>query len=121
MGTTPTTPPAANPQIGDSQKAPYTLTGTDAAGNPAVLETGDTVTVVSSAPASLSVVPDATPAAGSIASGFLVGGKTLATGIVVTATIAHADGTSASVTDTIDVGAEEASSLSFGLGAPVSQ
>ena len=111
----------ANPQIGDTQQAPYSVTGLDADGQPAQLEPGDVVTVTSSAPASLSVVPDATPAPGSLASGQLVGGTTLAVGVTITAVITHTDGTSATATDTIDVVSGEAATLAIGLGAPVSQ
>ena len=113
--------PVTNPQLGDTQKVSYALTELDGASNPASAQAGDVVSVVSSAPASITVVPDATPVAGSVASGFLVGGKTLAVGVTVTASVTHVDGTSLSVVDTIDVVGGVASSLSLGLGAPVSQ
>lgn len=110
-----------NFQLGDSQKVPYALTELDADGNPASPSPGDSITIVSSAPASISVVPDATPVPGSIASGFLLGGSTLALGVTITATVLHSDGTSLTVVDTLDVVGGAASSLSLGLGAPVSQ
>ncbi len=112
----------ANFQLGDTEQVTYALTELDADSNPATPAAGDTISVVSSDTASLTVVPDATPVAGSVASGLLVGGKKLGTGIQVTATVSHADGSpSLSVTDLIDVVGGKASSLSLGLGAPVSQ
>jgi hypothetical protein len=111
----------ANFQLGDSEKVAYALTELDAASNPASLSPGDVVSIVSSDTAALTVVPDATPVADSIASGFLVGGKKLATGVVVTASVTHTDGTALTVADTIDIVGGVASSISLGLGAPVSQ
>jgi hypothetical protein len=118
-----------NFQLGDTEKVAYALTELDADSNPASAQPGDIITVVSSAPASISVVPDATPAAGSVASGFLVGGATLAIGVTITATVQHVSsingvttpGASLTVTDLIDVVGGTASSISLGLGAPVSQ
>jgi formylmethanofuran dehydrogenase subunit E-like metal-binding protein len=112
---------APNFQLGDSQKVQYTLSETDAAGNPVAPLAGDVVTVVSSDTASLTVVPDATPVAGSVASGFLVAGKKLQVGVSVTATLTHVGGSTLTATDLIDIIAGAASSLSFGLGAPVAQ
>jgi hypothetical protein len=108
-------------QLGDTEKAPYALTELDADSNPATPATGDVITITSSDSASATVVPDATPAAGSIASGFIVGGKKVQTGVVIAAAVTHADGTVLTVSDTIDVVGGKASSLSLGLGAPVSQ
>src|ERR1035438_9525079 len=92
-----------NTQLGDTEKVAYTLTELDADSNPASSSPGDVVTVVSSAPASITVVPDATPVAGSVASGFLVGGKTLAVGVTVTATVTHANGNSLTARIGVDV------------------
>ena len=117
----------SNFSLGDTEKVPYALTELDADSNPASLSPGDTITVVSSDTDSLTVVPDSVPVDGSVASGFLVGGKKLQLGVTVTATVAHAaagdgtPGTSLTVTDLIDVVGGVASSLSLGLGAPVSQ
>ena len=111
----------ANFQLGDTEKTPYALTELDADSNPATPDPADVISIVSSDPASATVVPDATPAAGSVASGFIVGGTKLQTGVTITATVTHADGTSLSVVDTIDVVGGKASSLSLGLGAPVAQ
>lgn len=111
----------ANFQLGDTQKAPYTLIELDADANPATPGSADVISIVSSDTASATVVPDATPVAGSVASGFIVGGAKLQTGVVITATVTHADGTSLSVADTIDIVGGKASSLSLGLGAPVAQ
>jgi hypothetical protein len=111
----------ANFQLGDTEKVSYALTELDADSNPASAQPGDTVAIVSSDTASATVVPDAAPVAGSVASGFIVGGKKLQTGVTITATVTHADGTSLTVADTIDIVGGKASSLSLGLGAPVSQ
>ena len=111
-----------NFQLGDTEKVPYALTELDADSNPATPQPGDVVTVVSSDAASISVVPDATPVAGSVASGFLVGGAKLQLGVIVTASLSHANSTQPlTISDTIDVVGGSASSLSLGLGAPVSQ
>ena len=110
-----------NFQLGDTEKAPYTLTELDAASNPAAPSPGDVILVSSDSPASASIVPDAVPVAGSVASGFVVGGKTPKAGVVITATVTHTDGTSLSTTDTIDVVGGVASSISFALGPPVAQ
>ena len=57
-----------------------------------------------------------------MASGFVVGGSKLQTNVVLTATVTHADGSpSLTVTDTIDIIGGKATTLSLGLGAPVSQ
>jgi len=111
----------ANFQLGDTEKVSYALTELDADSNPATPAPGDTITVVSSDTASATVVPDATPAAGSVASGFILGGTKLQTGVTITATVTHTDGTTLSVVDTIDIVGGKASSISLGLGAPVSQ
>jgi hypothetical protein len=110
----------ANPIILDSQKAPYTVTGLDAAGQPAALQPGDAVIVVSSDPAA-TVVPDAAPATGTLQSGFIVG-MSPKTGVVLTATFTPATGTAPPpVTDTVDIDGGEAATITFGLGAPVSK
>lgn len=110
-----------NFQLGDTEKVQYALTELDGASNPATAQPGDVVSVVSSDNDSASVVPDATPTAGSVGSGWILGGKKLAVGLTITATVTHADGTSLSVADTLDIVGGKASSLSLGLGAPVSQ
>jgi len=109
----------ANPQIGDSEKAPFTLVELDAASFPTQGVPTDVISITSSNDASLSIQMDPTPAAGTVASGFVVGG-TPAVGVVITATVTHADGTVLGpVTDTVDVVGGVANSLSFGLGAPI--
>jgi hypothetical protein len=111
-----------NFQLQDTQKVPYSLTVADADGNPTTSAPGDTITVVSADTASVSVVPDATPATGTVASGYLVAGNKLQAGVAVTATLTPAAGGAPIVaTDLIDVIAGVESALSFGLGAPVSQ
>ena len=109
-----------NFQLGDTEKVAYALTELDAASQPVLGVATDVISITSANTAAVSVVPDATPAAGSVASGFLVGG-TPATGVVITATVTHADGTNLTVADTVDCVGGTASSLSLGLGAPVSK
>lgn len=111
----------ANFQLGDTEKVAYALVELDADSNPATPQAGDSISITSSDTASLTVVPDATAADGSVASGFLVGGAKLGVGVQVVATVTHADGTTLSVEDDIDVIGGAASSLSLGLGAPVAQ
>lgn len=109
-----------NFQLGDTEKVPYALTELDAASQPVAGVATDVIAIVSSVPASVAVVPDATPVAGSVASGFLTGGVP-AVGVVVTATVTHVDGTALTVSDTIDCVGGVANSISLGLGAPVSK
>lgn len=110
-----------NFQLGDTEKVPYALTELDADSNPATPQPGDTITIVSNDTDSITVVPDATPKDGSVASGFLLGQRKLQNGVSVTATVTHVDGSTLTVVDLIDVVAGAATSLSLGLGAPVSQ
>ena len=114
----------ANFQLGDTEKVAYTVTVLDADSNPASLQPGDSVSVVSSDTASASIVPDATPAVGSVASGFIVGGKKLQVGVSITATVNQAVPSVpplAPAVDLIDIVGGAASSISLGLGAPVAQ
>ncbi len=111
----------ANFQLGDTEKVSYALTELDADSNPATADPADVISIVSSDTASATVVPDATAAAGSVASGFIVGGKKVQTGVTITASVTHSDGSVLSVVDTIDIVGGKASSISLGLGAPVSQ
>lgn len=111
-----------NFQLGDTEKVSYALTELDADSNPASAQPGDVVSISSSDIASATIVPDATPAAGSVASGFILGGKKLQVGVSITATVTHAaGGPSLTVTDLIDIVGGSAASISLGLGAPVSQ
>lgn len=111
-----------NYQLGDTEKAPFTLTELDGASNPATPQPGDVVSVVSADTDSATVVMDPTPVAGSVASGWVVGGKKLQTDVQITASVSHTDGSPAlTVTDLIDIVGGKASSISLGLGAPVSQ
>jgi hypothetical protein len=111
----------ANFPLGDTQQVSFAVSSLDADKNPAVAQPGDIITVVSSAPASIIVVLDATPAAGSVVSGTLLGTAILATGVAITATVAHVDGTSATGTDILDVVGGEGETLAFALGTPVQQ
>lgn len=114
-----------NPQLGDTQKVPYAFTLVDADGNTVPGGQGRVVTVASSDTDSATIVPDASPTAGSLASGFVVGGKKLATGLTITATVTKEDGTTPdpalSVVDTIDIVAGAAVSALLSLGTPVAQ
>lgn len=109
-------------QLQDNFKVPYSIIELDADNNPTG-GGGDTCTVTSADTASVTVVPDATPVAGAIASGFLVGGTKLQTGVVITATPVHADGTPVAPPTTvlIDVVAGAAVSAGISLGTPVAQ
>ncbi len=111
----------ANFPLADTQKVAYALTELDADNNAATPQPGDVIAVTSSDTDSATVVPDDTPVAGSVASGFVLGGKKLQTGVTITATVTHADGTSLTASDVIDIVGGVASSLSLGLGAPVAQ
>jgi hypothetical protein len=113
----------ANFQLGDTEKAPYTVVVLDGASNPATLQPGDTVTVTSQDVASVTVVPDATPVAGSVASGFIVGGKKVQPNVVITATatLAASENPLPPATAMVDVVGGVASSISLGFGAPVAQ
>jgi len=111
----------ANFQLGDSEQVAYSLIELDAASNPVFGATGDVISFVSSDTASITVVADATAASGTVASGLLVGGTKVQTGVTVSATVTHADGTTLSVTDTFDLVGGAASSLSLALGAPTAK
>jgi hypothetical protein len=111
-----------NFQLGDTEKASYALTALDGDSNPAVLASGDVVSVTSSDPTSLTVVADATPVAGSLASGFILGSTQLQNGVQVTASIKKADGSlELSTMSLVDVVGGQATSLTLGFGAPVLQ
>ncbi len=108
-----------NPQIGDTEKAPFTLVELDDASQPVPGLPTDVISITSDSPSSASIVMDATPAPGTVASGFVVGGVPK-TGVILTATVTHADGTVLGpAIDTIDIVGGVANSLAFGLGAPI--
>ncbi len=109
-----------NFQLGDTEKVPYALTELDADSNPTPGVATDVISITSSDTTMATVAPDAAPVTGSVASGFIVGGKTLGT-VTINATVTHADGTSLSVVDVIDIVPGVAATLSLGLGAPVPQ
>jgi len=113
----------ANFQLQDAQKVSYAVAVTDVDNNPTTLQPGDVVTAISSMPASLAVVPDATPVAGSVASGFLVASSTLALGVTFTVTITPAATGAAAIvaTDLIGVVAGADTGVTITLGTPVSQ
>lgn len=123
----------ANPQLADNQKVPYAVFELDSDGSIAVPGSGDSVAVVSSAPASLTVNPDANvdptkvptgvDATRCLQTGFLFGGTTAAVGVQVTATFTHTDGSAAPppVVDLIDVVTGAPVTGSIALGVPVAQ
>lgn len=112
----------ANFILADNQKVSYVVSALASNGFSGQLAAGNTVTVTSSDIASLTIVPDPTPAAGSLASGFLVAGNKLQNGVVVTATAFKPDGAiDMSTTSLIDIVAGTAVSLSISLGKPVLQ
>lgn len=86
----------ANFQLQDVQNVPYLLAALDADGNPASLDAGASVAVSSSDEELAKVVPDETPAAGSVASGVIAGGTKLGT-VQINAAVVNADGSGKSV------------------------
>lgn len=115
----------ANFQLLNSQKVPYTVTGQDANGNSAQLKAGDTLQIQSSNPALATIVSDATPQAGFLASGFVVAVNGATGTVQVTVAAFNADGT-------VDIKASDpfidiiappvvATALTLDLGAAVNQ
>jgi len=126
-----------NFQLQDSQKVPYAVFESDAAGVPGK-DAGDSVAVSSSDAASMTVAPDAavdptkvpnnadgTPGDPSkcLQTGFLIGGKKAQVGVTATATFTHTDGTPAPppVIDLIDIVVGPLSTGALSLGTPVAQ
>lgn len=108
-------------QLQDVQKVPYSVVAVDADGNPAALATGATIAVASSDPTIATVVPDASPAAGTIASGFVVGQSKLGT-VQISVAVTNADGTPGPTgTAPVQVVAGAAATIQVNLGAAVSQ
>ncbi len=104
-----------------SEKIPYQLVEFDASGAPAVVNPADKVTVVSGEPTLVEVVPDGTATAGSVASGFLVA-KGVTTGVLITGTVTHPDGTFITTTQTVSVSQSfNAASIAINLGTAVKQ
>ena len=111
-----------NTQLGDTETMSYSVTELDADSNPATPQAGDVATVTSSDTASATIVPDATPVAGTVASGQVVGGSKVQTGVQITASVTHADGTTLGpITGLVDVVGGAASSLGLTFGTPVAQ
>lgn len=128
----------ANFQLQDSQKVSYAVAEFDKDGNIEAPGAGDSVAVASDSPSSLTVAADAAvdPAkvpnnpdgsAGDptkyLQTGFLIGGATLKTGVQVTATFAHTDGSAAPppVVDLIDIVVGPIATGAISLGTPVNQ
>lgn len=128
----------ANFALQDSQKVPYSVAEFDAKGVLDKPGAGDTVTVTTDSPASLSIVPDAavdpakvpnnadgTPGdpTNYLQTGFIVGGSSPKVGCGVIATFSHADGTTPPppVTDLIDLIAGPIATGGLSLGTAVNQ
>lgn len=107
----------ANYQLTSTFKAPWTL-----AENDGKAATGDVISVVSGDPSSVSISVDTTPGAGFIATGTMTGDAKLAASVLnvaVTATVTHADGTSSTTTQFVDViVVPPALTLAFGTAVP---
>lgn len=104
-----------------TEKISYQLVEFAADGSPANVNPADTVSVVSAEPSLIEVVPDGTATAGSVASGFLVA-KGVTTGVLITGTVTHPDGTSITTTQTVAVTqAFNAASIALNLGTAVKQ
>lgn len=106
----------------DNQQVTYGLSAEDAKLNPAQLAAGATLAVTSADPASVAVVPDATPAAGTVASGLLVAGAKLTASVQISAAVTNADGSAGPTgTQAIAVVADAASTIAFTLGTATAQ
>ncbi len=112
-----------NTQLQDNFKVAFKVFEFDADNNTASPTQGDSCIVTSSDTASVSVVQDATPTdPQAVATGFLVGGAKLGTGIVISAPVLHADGSpESSPTILIDVVAGAGVSAGIVLDTPVAQ
>lgn len=114
-----------NTLLNANQKMPYFVTET-LKGNPVPPSPGDSVSF-SVSTADVSLVPDAVPVPGAVASGFVVGNPASpgAFGVAITETITLAGGTVLpSVTNLVDVMAvvqPTADGSVFAFGAPVAQ
>jgi hypothetical protein len=107
--------------ITDTQKSAYSVTEVDSNGNSVASLSGDVTTVVSGNSPTITIVPDATPASGSIASGFIVANNGPASNVAVTATRTHTDGTSITVTMFVDISTGPANTLVLTFAAPVTK
>lgn len=107
----------------DIQEVPYQINAVDADGNPTTnIPAGATAAVTSSDPTIASVVPDATPAAGSIASGVIVGQSKLGS-VTITEQVSDASGNALfpASTAVVQVVASNATGAAIAFGAPVNQ
>lgn len=106
----------------DHQKVPYQIVGVDAAGLPgASLPAGASVAVSSSDPTLATVVPDATPAPGTLASGFVVAQPKLGT-VQLNVAVTNADGSAGPTgQQSIQIVAGAEATIQVNLGTPVSQ
>jgi hypothetical protein len=113
-----------NPQIGDTQKAPFAVTELDADGLPVLPTAGDSCPVVSSDVTLATIVLDASPVVdGALVTGFIVAMPKAGTVNITFGPIGKADGTSigTAIVDVFDIVAGTASQIGVSVGAPVAQ
>jgi hypothetical protein len=113
-----------NPQIGDTQKAPFAVTELDADGQAVPPLAGDTCPIVSSDTTLATIVIDATPTVpGALTTGFIVAQPKAGTVNVTFGPIGKADGTTVGkqVVDIFDIVAGAATQLGVSIGAPIPQ
>ena len=112
----------ANNQLCDNQQVTFQVFEYDKDNIETQPEAGDTVTVVSSDPAAVLVAIDGAPSvAGAAATGWLKGQAKTETGVTITYTVTHADGTSLATTELWDVVPGAATSLTVSHGSPINQ
>ena len=118
--------PAAVFNLEDVQQVPYSIPSPlDADGNPTTLPAGDSIVVSSDTPAVATVVPDATPTPGNIASGFIVGQSTEGLANITFQAVGSdgvtPDATIGAFVQPVQVGAGPAATINVTLGTPVAQ
>ena len=115
-----------NVQLATNQKMSYAVFETDVNGNVVAPGKGDSVSITAST-ADVSLVPDATPVPGAVASGFIVANPASAgvVGVAIAEQVTLANGTVLpAVTNLVDViaaAALPAVASTFVFGAPVAQ
>src|SRR5258708_37692259 len=113
-----------NPQIGDTQKAPFAVTELDANNLPVPPGAGDTCPVVSSDTTLATITIDASPVVeGALITGFIVAKPKAGTVNVSFGPIGKTDGTTigTAIVDTFDIVAGTAAQIGVSVGAPVPQ
>lgn len=111
-----------NQVLTDNQQIPYSVVEWDIKGNPTPVGPSDTVNISSSDTASITIVPDAVPAAGVLGSGMIVAGSKEQIGVSVTFTLASPGHPAIPPTVLLfDVTGDVPATLSVTLGTPVPQ